>query len=161
MVRRTVRGLSREAANSPRRQARALTAEDFAAILATAKLPRQLDRRTESRAAAERRGTVDAAITALLFQGGMRRSEVAALTWGQIHLGRTPVTLLVFMQGTKSDRTGESADVRFLKNGGARAVLAIRPQDLDPAARVFSLNAHSIGRRFTAAAEQGAVAKYL
>ena len=143
VVRRTVRGLSREAANTPRRRAKALTAEGFAAILATAKRPRRFGRRTESRQTADRRGADDAAIAALLFQGGLRRSEVAALTWGQIQPARTPDTVLVYLRGTKTDPTGNAADVRCLKHVGARAVLAIRPENPASHTRLFRLNAQS------------------
>ena len=157
VVRKTVRGLSREAANTPRRRAKALTAEGFAAILATAKRPRRFGRRTESRQTAERRGADDAAIAALLFQSGLRRSEVAALTWGQIQPARTPDTVLVYLRGTKTDPTGNAADVRCLKNAGARAVLAIRPENPESQARLFRLNPQSIGRRISAAAKAAGI----
>ena len=157
VVRRTVRGLSREAANTPRRRAKALTAEGFAAILATAKRPRRFGRRTESRQTADRRGADDAAIAALLFQGGLRRSEVAALTWGQIQPARTPDTVLVYLRGTKTDPTGNAADVRCLKHVGARAVLAIRPENPASHTRLFRLNAQSVGRRIAAAARAAGI----
>ena len=157
VVRKTVRGLSRAAANTPRRRAKALTAESFAAILATAKQRRRFGRRIESRRTAERRGADDAAIASLLFQGGMRRSEVASLTWGQIRPARTPDTVLVYLRGSKTDPTGDAADVRCLKNAGARAVLAIRPENPPSRARLFRLNAHSIGRRITAAAKAAGI----
>ena len=157
VVRKTVRGLSREAASTPCRRAKALTAEGFAAILATAKRRRRFGRRTESRRTAERRGANDAAIAALLFQGGLRRSEVAVLTWGQIQPARTPDTVLVYLRGTKTDPTGNAADVRCLKNAGARAVLAIRPENPASLARLFCLNAQSIGRRIAAAANAAGI----
>ncbi len=46
---------------------------------ATARLPRQGTRRTETTDAAERRGRVDIALCALLSDAGLRRSEAAAL----------------------------------------------------------------------------------
>lgn len=97
------------------------------------------------------------AIAALLFQGGLRRSEVAALTWGQIQPARTPDTVLVYLRGTKTDPTGNAADVRCLKNAGARAVLAIRPENPVSQARLFRLNPQSIGRRISAAAKAAGI----
>ena len=71
------------AADSPARrgQARGLTAEECAAVLATCGRPRRTGRGLERAETAERRGLVDAAIVALLFHGALRRSEVAALRW--------------------------------------------------------------------------------
>ena len=42
--------------------------------------------------------------------------------------------------------------MRYLKNGAAEAVLALRPEDADPRAHVFGLTPRSICRRFTVAA---------
>ena len=44
--------------------------------------------------------------------------------------------------------------MRLVKNGAARALLAIRPDDADPAASVFGLSGQSIGRWFSAAAKR-------
>ena len=57
------------------------------------------------------------------------------------------------MRRSKIDPEGTTADVRYLKNAAAAAVLALRPADVDPTARVFGgLTPQSLGRRFTAAA---------
>ena len=53
----------------------------LAAIMATASLPRRTGRGMESEAAAAARGATDKALAGLLFQGGLRRSEAAALRW--------------------------------------------------------------------------------
>ena len=53
----------------------------LAAIMATASLPRRTGRGMESEAAAADRGATDKALVGLLFQGGLRRSEAAALRW--------------------------------------------------------------------------------
>ena len=53
-------------------------------LMATASLPRRTGRGMESEAAAADRGATDRAIVAVLFQGGLRRSEAAALRWGDV-----------------------------------------------------------------------------
>ena len=78
-VRRVLQGLTRQAVGRGRGQAQGLTADDCAAILATASIPRRTGRGVESETAAAERGAVDRAIVSLLFQGGLRRSEAAAL----------------------------------------------------------------------------------
>ena len=53
--------------------------DGLAAILATAARPRTDGRGVESPTTAHRRGRLDAVIASLLFMGGLRRSEVAAV----------------------------------------------------------------------------------
>ena len=83
-VRRVLQGLTRQAAGRGRGQAQGLTADDCAAILATASIPRRTGRGLESETAAAERGAVDKALVGLLFQGGLRRSEAAALRWADV-----------------------------------------------------------------------------
>ena len=50
----------------------------------------------ESEAAAADRGATDRALVAVLFQGGLRRSEAAALLWGDVQAaadGRAAATV--------------------------------------------------------------------
>ena len=72
-----------------RGQARGLTAEECAAVLATCLRPRRTGRGLERPATAERRGLIDGAIVALLFHGALRRSEVAGLRWADVARSRT------------------------------------------------------------------------
>ena len=83
-VRRVLHGLTRQAAGRGRGQADPLTAGDVAAIMATARIPRRTGRGMESEAAAADRGATDRALVAVLFQGGLRRSEAAALRWADV-----------------------------------------------------------------------------
>ena len=69
-VRRVLKGLRRQAAGRGRGQAQGLTADDCAAILATADRPRRTGRGTESDEQAAERGATDKVIVSLLFQGG-------------------------------------------------------------------------------------------
>ena len=153
LVRITVRGLTRQH-RAPQRQATALTADGLAAILATAHLPRPRGRGGKGRetpAVAARRGAVDKAIAGLLFQGGLRRSEVASLTWADVKPGMAQGTCLVHVRASKTNQDGRRADVRLLKSGAA-AVESLRPRNAARSVRVIGLDPRTIGRRLTAAA---------
>ena len=165
-VRRVLKGLSRQAAGRGRGQAQGLTADDVAAILATAPLPRRTGRGMESATAAAERGAVDRVIAAVLFQGGLRRSEAAALCWGDIQDATDGRAVLVRVRRSKTDQTAEATDVRYLKNGCAAAVrqlrdyLTIRRSGLRPDATELvlgGLNGQSIGRRISAAASAAGI----
>ena len=130
----------------------------MAAILATATFPRQSKAGVESDASAARRGALDRAIAAVLFQGALRRSEAAALTWGDIEPTSTPPgALLIHVRRSKTNQEGHDADVRYLKNGCAGALAAIRPDDPADQEPVFALSPASIGRRFSAAASAAGI----
>ena len=63
------------------------------------------------------------------------------------------------MRRSKTDPAGTAANVRYLKTGAAGAVLALRPANAAPHARVFGgLTPQSLGRRFTAAAQAAGLA---
>lgn len=156
LVRSTVRGLAR-LYRQPQRQAAPLTADVLAAIFATATLPRRWGRGMESPAAAKRRGALDKAIAGLLFHAGLRRSEAAALVWGDLEPGHRAGTLLVHVRQSKTNQAGRGGDVRMVKDveGGpqaAAAVVALRPDPPDPAARVLGIGPEAICRRIAAAA---------
>ena len=66
-------------------QVDALTTPALARIRETARLPRRgRGGRMESPEMAQARGAVDLAIVGVIADGGLRRSEAAALTWGDI-----------------------------------------------------------------------------
>lgn len=159
-IRQMLKGLRREAAGRGRGQAEPLTVEDVAVIIATAKRPRRTKRGMESPALARRRGAVDAAIAGLLFQGGLRRSEAAALTWDDVSPATDGDGLLIRIRHSKTDQEGERADIRFLKNGAAQAVWALRPPAPDAGELVLGgLNGQSVARRIAAAAKEAGIEK--
>ena len=83
-------------------------------------------RGVESDQVAAARGRLDAVIAALLFMGGLRRSEVAALRWADVADAGDADGILVTVRRSKTNQVGETSDVRYLKNRPARAVRALR-----------------------------------
>ena len=81
---RVLAGYRRTAGDRGRGQARAFSAADLAAVLATCHRPRRRGRGVESERVAAVRGRLDAVIAGLLFMGGLRRSEVSALRWADV-----------------------------------------------------------------------------
>ena len=53
-----------------------------------------------------------------------RRSEVSALRWADVEDAGDGI--LVTVRRSKTNQVGETSDVRYLKNGAARAVRALR-----------------------------------
>ena len=150
---RVLAGFRRDGADRGRGQAAPLRADGLAAILATADRPRVTGRGREAGALAARRGALDKALAAVLFQGGLRRADAAALEWRDVAPATTAGAILVTVRRSKTDQEGTAADVRYLKSGAAAAVLALRPAAAAPTARVFGgRTPQQLGRRFTAAA---------
>ena len=154
-VRGVLAGLARANAR-PQQQARALTAEALAAIRATARIPRRSqgrERRMETAGVAERRGLVDIALASTLRDGLLRRSEAAALRWGDVELPADGSGRLHVRQ-SKGDLEGMGA-VLYLGPDAVRDLRAIRPAEglIDVQAPVFGLSASQIGRRLRAAAQ--------
>ena len=108
-----LRGLARSIGR-PQRQVEGLTLEALEAIRSTALLPRRgrggvLETTTEAR----QRGRVDVALCGLLSDGGLRRSEVTALTWRDIEQwpdGSGRVTI----RRSKTDVAGEGTVVAII-----------------------------------------------
>ena len=71
--------------SKPQRQSGALTADVLAVIRLTAIQPRRRGRGFETRGAGGgTRARFDVALVAVLSDAGLRRSEAAALTWGDV-----------------------------------------------------------------------------
>ena len=141
---RVLGGYRRTAADRGRGQAAPLSADGLAAILATAERPRTDGRGVESHTTAQRRGRLDAVIAGLLFMGGLRRSEVSALEWRDVSDASDGDGVLITVRTSKTNQEGDTADVRYLKNGA-------------PTDRVVVLSPLQIQRRFTAAARAAGI----
>ena len=150
-VRRVLAGLVR-ADTRPQGQAAPLSAEALAAVRATATRPRVLGQgRMESAARAERRGRVDVALVAVMRDALLRRSEAAALRWGDVEFhGDGSARLHVRRSKTDQEHAGA---VLYLGAAAAAALLAVRPAVAlaEPSASVFNLGPPQIARRVQAA----------
>ena len=159
-VRRVLRGLNRRAAaEGPRaRQAAGLTAVGFAAIRATARLPR-IGRggHRESEEEAAKRGAVDIALAAVMRDALLRRSEAAALRWGDVEF-RSDGSARITIRRSKNDQDGRGI-IQFVGPPAAEALAAIRPGEVSAEARVFGLRTgHSISNRLAAMAKAAGLA---
>ena len=56
-------------------------------------------------------------IAGLLFMGGLRRSEVSALEWRDVADASDSDGVLITVRTSKTNQEGDTADVRYLKNG--------------------------------------------
>ena len=82
------------------RQAGALTADARARVCEVLRLPkRSRGGRMESADTARRRAALDLAIIRVLADGGLRRSEAAALTWGDVELWADGTGRLTIQKG--------------------------------------------------------------
>lgn len=107
--------------HSPEHRSRIAIASPCDTVLATRCRPRRVGNRVESEEVAQRRGLVDGAITALVFYGALRCSEVAALCWADVDLfGGDEV--VVTLRRPKANPLGEGAGVWYLVGGLAAAV---------------------------------------
>ena len=156
---RVLGGYRRTAADRGRGQAAPLSADGLAAILATAARPRTDGRGVESHTTAQRRGRLDAVIASLLFMGGLRRSEVSALEWRDVADASDGDGVLLTVRTSKTNQEGDAADVRYLKNGAAKAIRTLRAAAAAaaPTDRVIGLSPLQIQRRFTAAARAAGI----
>ena len=127
----------------------ALTALALARIRETARLPRRgRGGRMESATMAQARGAVDLAIIGVMADGGLRRSEAAALTWSDIEIwpdGSARITI------RKSKNQTEPATVA-VTDTTARALQDIQPDGADTSAPVFALTGQTLANRVRAAA---------
>ena len=155
---RVLAGYRRTAGDRGRGQARAFGVSDLAAVLATCHRPRRRGRGIESDEVALKRGRLDAVIAGLLFMAGMRRSEVSALRWADVADSTDGGGILVTVRRSKTNQEGEVKDVRFVKDGVARALRTLRAATGPEAGdRVVPLSAQMIGLRFTTAARAAGV----
>ena len=103
---------------------------------------------------ARRRGQVDIALLSLLRDGLLRRSEAAALRWGDVEI-QDDGSARIHVRRSKTDPEAEGA-VLYIGPDAAAALVAIMPEGfavVDAAAPVFGMSASQIGRRVADAAK--------
>ena len=142
---RVLAGYRRTASDRGRGQARPFRASDLAAVLATCHRPRRRGRGAESEEVALERGRLDAVIAGLLFMAGMRRSEVSAPGWADVVDSTDGDGMLVTVRRSKTNQEGDVNDVRFVKDGVARAIRTLQAATgPEPGDRVVPLSAQMI-----------------
>ena len=148
-VREALKGWGRRLAK-PQRQAGALTADVLAVIRLTAVQPRKRGRGFETAEQAAEREKFDVALVAVLSDAGLRRSEAAALTWGDVQRwgdGSGRITVI----RSKTDAEAQGAVVAITP-AAMNALDAIRPAGVGSEVKVFGLSESQIARRVKAVA---------
>ena len=131
------------------KQASALTTEALARIRETARLPRRgRGGRVETPAAALVRAAVDLAIIGVMADGGLRRSEGAALTWGDVDYYQDGTARITIQKG----KNQPEPLIVAVTEATARVLRGIQPDGADPAAPVFGLTGETLANRVRAAA---------
>ena len=156
-VRASLKGWGRRLAK-PQRQSGALTADVLAVIRLTAVQPRRRGRGMETAEQAAERGKFDVALVAVLSDAGLRRSEAAALTWGDVvrwEDGSGRITVI----RSKTDAEAQGAVVAVTP-AAMVALSAIRPAGVGGEARVFGLSESQIARRVKAIARAAGLADW-
>ncbi len=156
-VRASLKGWGRRLAK-PQRQSGALTADVLAVIRLTAVQPRKRGRGIETAEQAAERGRFDVALVAVLSDAGLRRSEAAALTWGDVQRwddGSGRITVV----RSKTDAEAQGAVVAITP-AAMGALSAIRPAGVGGEVRVFGLSESQIARRVKAIAKAAGLADW-
>ena len=138
LVKATLKRLGREH-GKPRKQAR------------TQRVHQGRRRRKETEPQAARRALMDLALLQVMRDGLLRRSEAAALRWGDVEFHVDGSGRLTIAR-SKTDQAAGGATL-YLGPSAVEALLAIRPEAAvtDPAGSVFGLSASQISRRIKAA----------
>ncbi len=153
-MRESLKGWGRRLAR-PQRQAGSLTADVLAVIRLTAVQPRLRGRGVETAEQAENRGRFDVAV---LSDAGLRRSEAAALTWGDVQRwddGSGRITVV----RSKTDALAQGAVVAITP-AAMQALNAIGPADAGGDEKVFGLSKSQIARRVKTIARAAGLADW-
>ena len=156
-VREALKGWGRRLAR-PQRQAGALTADVLAVIRLTAVQPRKRGRGFETAEQAAERARFDLALVAVLSDGGLCRSEAAALTWGDVQRwddGSGCITVI----RSKTDAEAQGAVVAITP-AAMQVLSAFRPTGVDVGQKVFGLSESQIARRVKAIAKAVGLANW-
>ena len=157
-VRAALKGWRRERFSKPQRQSGTLTADVLAVIRLTAVQPSLRGRGFETAEQAAERGRFDLALVAVLSDGGLRRSEAAVLTWGDIVRwddGSGRITVV----RSKTDAEAAGAVVAITP-AAMNALDAIRPAGAGGEVKVFGLSESQIARRVKVIARAAGLADW-
>ena len=127
-------------------------------IRLTAQQPRKRGRGLETAAQAAERARFDQALVAILSDAGLRRSEAAALTWGDVQRwddGSGRITVV----RSKTDAEAQGAVVAITPVA-MKALDAIRPAGVGGGEKVFGLSESQIARRVKAIAKAAGLADW-
>ena len=156
-VRASLKGWGRRLAK-PQRQAGALTADVLSVIRLTAPKPRARGRGLETVEQVAQRARFDLALVAVLSDGGLRRSEAAALTWGDVQRwddGSGRITVI----RSKTDVEAQGAVVAITP-AAMKALEAIRPAGVASEEKVLGLSESQIARRVKTIARAAGLADW-
>ena len=156
-VRASLKGWGRRL-SKPQRQAGALTADVLAVIRLTAVQPRLRGRGVETPQQVAERARFDLALVAALSDAGLRRSEAASLTWGDVQRwddGSGRITVV----RSKTDVEAAGAVVAITP-AAMQALDVIRPADAGGEVKVFGLSESQIARRVKAIARAAGLADW-
>ena len=156
-VRASLKGWGRRLAK-PQRQSGALTADVLAVIRLTAVQPRRRGRGFETAEQAAERGKFDVALVAALSDAGLRRSEAAALTWGDVQRWEDGSGRITVVR-SKTDAEAQGAVVAITP-AAMQALSAIRPAGVGGGEKVFGLSESQIARRVKAIARAAGLADW-
>ena len=148
-VRASLKGWGRRL-SKPQRQSGALTADVLAVIRLTAVQPRRRGRGFETADQAKERGKFDVALVAALSDAGLRRSEAAVLTWGDVQRWEDGSGRITVVR-SKTDAEAQGAVVAITP-AAMQALAAIRPAGGGGQVKVFGLSESQIARRVKAIA---------
>ena len=127
-------------------------------IRLTAVQPRRRGRGLEAPEQAAERGRFDLALVAVLSDAGLRRSEAAELTWGDVQRwddGSGRITVV----RSKTDVEAAGAVVAVTP-AAMQALDAIRPAGIGGAVKVFGLSESQIARRVKVIAKAAGLADW-
>ena len=120
--------------------------------------PRRRGRGVETAEQAAERARFDLALVAVLSDAGLRRSEAAALTWGDVQRwddGSGRITVI----RSKTDAEAQGAVVAITP-AAMQALDVIRPAGVGGDAKVFGLSESQIARRVKAIARAAGLADW-
>ena len=98
---------------------------------------------------ANKRAALDLAIIGVLADGGLRRSEAAALTWGDVELRPDGTGRLTVQKGKNQVEPATVAVTAVTATASGEML----PEDVDLAAPVFGLTGEALANRVRAAAK--------